>query len=219
MPPLLEVSPSPSSVTPVVVPNETFTSMLVSGSWSCRPVVNCPAQSVCRMRPTWYLRRGRHAEIAHQHFGLGRGGQGERAGEGEQRRGGERPGGADEAAPRDSRRAGPACRPAADAADVEGEEPPPRRGGRRSGGDDGSDCSRARGAVMASALGARRSALGARRSALGARRSALGARRSALGARRSALGARRSALGARRSALGARRSALGARRSALGALN
>ena len=89
-------------------------------------------------------------------------------------------------------------------------EGPPRRGGRHSGGDGGPACSRARGAVMTSALGARRSALGARRSALGARRSALGARRSALGARRSALGARRSALGARRSALGARRSALGA---------
>ena len=49
--------------------------------------------------------------------------------------------------------------PAADAAYVEGEEPPPRRGGRRSGGAGGSDGSRARGAVMASALGARRSAL------------------------------------------------------------
>ena len=105
--------------------------------------------------------------------------------------------------------------PFADTALVWEEEPPPRRGGGVSGGDGGSDCSRAQGAVMASALGARRSALGARRSALGARRSALGARRSALGARRSALGARRSALGARRSALGARRSALGARRSAL----
>ena len=86
-----------------------------------------------------------------------------------------------------ARRAKPAGRAAADAVFEEGE--PPRRGGRRSGGDGGSACSRARGAVMASALGARRSALGARRSALGARRSALGARRSALGARRSALGA------------------------------
>ena len=102
-------------------------------------------------------------------------------GEREQRRRGKRPGGADEAAPRDRQDppAGGGC-----GICMEGEEPAPRRGGRRSGGDGGSACSRARGAVMASALGARRSALGARRSALGARRSALGARRSALGARR-----------------------------------
>ena len=39
-------------------------------------------------------------EIAHQHVGLGRGGQGEAAEEREQRRGGERAGGAEEAAPR-----------------------------------------------------------------------------------------------------------------------
>ena len=78
------------------------------------------------------------------------------------------------------RRAGSAGRPAADAhVEGEGEGPPPRQGGRRSGGAGGRRCSRCRGAVMASALGARRSALGARRSALGARRSALLIRRTA----------------------------------------
>ena len=39
-------------------------------------------------------------QVAHQHLGLGRGGQGERADEREQRRGGQRAGGAEEAPPR-----------------------------------------------------------------------------------------------------------------------
>ena len=86
-------------------------------------------------------------------------GQGEGAEEREQRRGGERR--ARSGRGRAARAPRPADRPAADTAYIQGEERPPRRGGRRSGGDGGSACSRARGAVMDSALGARRSALGA----------------------------------------------------------